>query len=197
MYNGNSYSTLASYKTFVGPTRDNASVTELPPFVNILTTPYDLHIKGYIPTQCQNGGIRIISPFAVTTDYDGNIRWGEQGYTGSGTAPDIGADEFDSSSITGIIIISKDIPRSFKLYENYPNPFNPTTTINYDVPKNIFVKLVVYDISGKKVETLVNKNLQAGEHKAVWNGSNYTSGVYFARIEAGSYTHTIKMLMVK
>ena len=59
------------------------------------------------------------------------------------------------------------------------------------------MKLVVYDISGKKVETLVNKNLQAGEHKAVWNGSNYTSGVYFARIEAGSYTHTIKMLMVK
>jgi hypothetical protein len=89
------------------------------------------------------------------------------------------------------------IPKEFKLYENYPNPFNPTTSIKYDIAKNSFVKLVVYDITGKEIETLVSDNLQAGSYEATWSGSNYSSGVYFARIEAGSYKHIIKMVMLK
>jgi hypothetical protein len=90
-----------------------------------------------------------------------------------------------------------ELPKEFRLYENYPNPFNPTTTIKYDIANNSFVKLVVYDLSGKEVETLVSNNLQAGSYEATWSGSNYASGVYFARIEAGSYRHIIKMLMIK
>ena len=90
-----------------------------------------------------------------------------------------------------------ELPKEFKLYENYPNPFNPTTTIKYDIANNSFVKLVVYDLSGKEIETLVSNNLQAGSYEATWSGSNYASGVYFARIEAGSYRHIIKMLMIK
>ena len=90
-----------------------------------------------------------------------------------------------------------ELPKEFKLYENYPNPFNPTTTIKYDIANNSFVKLVVYDLSGKEIETLVSNNLQAGSYEATWSGSNYSSGVYFARIEAGSYRHIIKMLMIK
>ena len=90
-----------------------------------------------------------------------------------------------------------ELPKEFKLYENYPNPFNPTTTIKYDIANNSFVKLVVYDLAGKEIETLVSNNMQAGSYEATWSGSNYASGVYFARIEAGSYRHIIKMLMIK
>ena len=90
-----------------------------------------------------------------------------------------------------------ELPKEFKLYDNYPNPFNPTTTIKYDIANNSFVKLTVYDLTGKEIETLVNNNLQPGSYEATWSGSNYASGVYFARIEAGSYNHIIKMLMIK
>jgi hypothetical protein len=90
-----------------------------------------------------------------------------------------------------------EVPTEFKLYENYPNPFNPTTSIKYDIAKNSFVKLTIYDLTGKEVETLVNNNLQAGSYEATWSGAKYSSGVYFAKIEAGSYKHIIKMLMIK
>jgi hypothetical protein len=99
--------------------------------------------------------------------------------------------------VTGSNTISSEIPTEFKLYENYPNPFNPSTSIQYDIPANSFVKLVVYDITGKEVTTLVNETMPAGKYEAVWNGKEFASGVYFARIEAGSYKHIIKMLMVK
>jgi hypothetical protein len=100
-------------------------------------------------------------------------------------------------TITGNFNYSSEIPSEFKLYENYPNPFNPTTSIKYDIANNSFVKLTVYDITGKELETLVSENLQAGRYEATWSGSNYASGVYFAKIEAGKYSHIIKMLMVK
>jgi Secretion system C-terminal sorting domain len=92
---------------------------------------------------------------------------------------------------------TSELPKEFKLYENYPNPFNPTTSIKYDIANNSFVKLTVYDVTGKEVETLVNDNLQAGRYEASFNGSTYSSGIYFAKIEAGSYKHIIKMVMIK
>ncbi|HEY5534301.1 MAG TPA: T9SS type A sorting domain-containing protein [Ignavibacteria bacterium] len=83
------------------------------------------------------------------------------------------------------------------MYENFPNPFNPTTLIRYDIPANSFVKLVVYDITGKEVTTLVNETMPAGKYEAVWSGIEFSSSVYFARLDAGSYKHIIKMLMIK
>jgi hypothetical protein len=90
-----------------------------------------------------------------------------------------------------------ELPKEFKLYDNYPNPFNPTTTIKYDIANNSFVKLTIYDLTGKEIETLVSDNMQAGRYEATWSGSNYASGIYFAKIEAGSFKHIIKMVMVK
>ena len=87
-------STLAQYQALVYP-RDTVSFSELPPFVNNLTAPYDLHLKTIVPTHCESGAGRITTPVAVSSDYDQNIRWGETGYTGTGTAPDVGADEFN------------------------------------------------------------------------------------------------------
>ena len=81
----NSDQTLAAYKTRVAP-RDANSITENTPFVNTSTEPYDIHISPTIPTQCESAGIRITSPVAIGDDYDGNIRQGEVGYTGTGSA---------------------------------------------------------------------------------------------------------------
>jgi hypothetical protein len=99
--------------------------------------------------------------------------------------------------ITGTGNNVSELPKEFKLYDNYPNPFNPTTSIKYDIANNAFVKLVVYDVTGKEVETLVNDNLQAGRYEASFNGGSYSSGIYFAKIEAGSYKHIVKMVMIK
>ena len=99
--------------------------------------------------------------------------------------------------ITGNFTVSSEIPTEFKLYENFPNPFNPSTSIQYDIPENSSVKLVVYDVTGKEVTTLVNETMAAGKYEAVWNGQEFASGVYFAKLDAGSYKHIIKMLMIK
>ena len=64
------------------------------------------------------------------------------------------------------------LPSSFKLHQNYPNPFNPTTTIKYDIPKLSEVRIVVHDLMGRQVATLLNDTKPAGYHKVTWNGSN-------------------------
>jgi hypothetical protein len=74
------------------------------------------------------------------------------------------------------------LPDHYVLTQNYPNPFNPTTTIEYDLPKDAFVKLVVYDILGREVKILVNENKPAGSYKVFFDSSNLSSGIYFCRI---------------
>ncbi len=97
----------------------------------------------------------------------------------------------------GVQNINSEIPGKFSLSQNYPNPFNPTTNIEFSIPKSSFVKLVVYDMLGREVETLVSKDLKAGTYKADWNASGYTSGVYFYKIISGDYSETKKMILVK
>ncbi len=100
----------------------------------------------------------------------------------------------------GIQVISTEIPQKFALYNNYPNPFNPVTKINFDIPNlsgDKKVQVVVYDILGNQVELLVNQELTAGKYSASWNAANYSSGIYFYRITAGNFTDTRKMILVK
>ncbi|MDP8231370.1 MAG: T9SS type A sorting domain-containing protein, partial [Candidatus Zophobacter franzmannii] len=80
---------------------------------------------------------------------------------------------------------------------NYPNPFNPQTSIAYSIKKSGDVKLSIYNVKGQKVETLVNENQLAGEHTVVWDASSSASGVYFMRLESGSSVVTRKMMMIK
>jgi hypothetical protein len=93
--------------------------------------------------------------------------------------------------------ISGEIPESNKLYYNYPNPFNPSTCIRFDIPKSAFIKISVFDISGREVAVIVNESMQAGRYEAIWNGSGYSNGIYFYKISAGSYTETKKMILMK
>jgi ligand-binding sensor domain-containing protein len=89
------------------------------------------------------------------------------------------------------------IPSSFKLYQNYPNPFNPMTTIEFEIPEKASVKLIVYDILGREVGKLVDKELEPGRYKVNFDASELSSGVYFYRLEAGKFADVKKMLLVK
>ncbi|MCX6150264.1 MAG: CotH kinase family protein [Ignavibacteriales bacterium] len=75
------------------------------------------------------------------------------------------------------------LPTTFKLYQNYPNPFNPSTSIKYNIPENGFVKLMIFDILGREVKTLVNGSRSAGNHIEKWNATNFASGLYFYQLE--------------
>jgi hypothetical protein len=83
-------------------------------------------------------------------------------------------------------------PVEFKLNQNYPNPFNPITNVKFQIPNEAFVKLIVSDVLGREVATLVNEQLNAGIYKVDWDGTNYPSGVYFYKLAAGDYSETKK-----
>ncbi|MHB8339454.1 MAG: T9SS type A sorting domain-containing protein [Ignavibacteriaceae bacterium] len=85
----------------------------------------------------------------------------------------------------------------YSLEQNYPNPFNPATTIKYSIPKATFVQLIVYDVLGKKVKTLLDSYKDAGTYKIEFDGSNLSSGIYFYKITIGSYTNVGKMILVR
>lgn len=89
------------------------------------------------------------------------------------------------------------LPSSVKLNPNYPNPFNATTTVKYALPDAGPVKIEIYDLLGRMVETLVDEEKQAGRHQVVWDASGYSSGVYFYRIETGDFTDTKKMILLR
>jgi hypothetical protein len=86
---------------------------------------------------------------------------------------------------------------SYELFQNYPNPFNPTTTINYDLPVDARVTLKVYDVLGREVATLVDGFVEAGYRQAHVNAASLASGVYFYRLNAGPYTDTKKLVVLK
>ncbi len=90
-----------------------------------------------------------------------------------------------------------EIPNTYRLYQNYPNPFNPVTKIKYGLPKNGYVKLIVYDELGKEVDVLVNGYTQANTHEAVFDATNLPSGVYYYKLEADGFSETKKMVIVK
>jgi hypothetical protein len=90
-----------------------------------------------------------------------------------------------------------DIPDGISISRVYPNPFNSSTTIRFTLPESQNMKLSIYDLLGRQVETLVDEEMQAGRHQVVWDASEYSSGVYFYRIEAGDFAETKKMILLK
>jgi len=89
------------------------------------------------------------------------------------------------------------LPTEFALYQNYPNPFNPSTVIEYEVPENSFVSLKVFDLLGKELVTLVNEEKSAGSYNVKFNAGQLASGFYIYKIDAGNFTSTKKMLLLK
>jgi hypothetical protein len=115
---------------------------------------------------------------------------------------DILLNETKVNSVTSVGGSPSDIPTTYALQQNFPNPFNPSTTIEYQLPQNSFVELKVYDITGREVSTLVSTSQNAGRYRVTWNaadsrGYKVASGVYIYRISAGSFTEVKKMMMLK
>jgi len=97
----------------------------------------------------------------------------------------------------GIEPISSEIPENFSLSQNYPNPFNPETNFRFSIPERSYVKLKVFNSLGIEIETLLEKDLSPAVYEVNWNASKYPSGVYFYRIEIGTFTETKKMMLIK
>jgi hypothetical protein len=101
------------------------------------------------------------------------------------------------STTIGISQISSSVPEKFQLYNNYPNPFNPNTKIEFDVPKTGLVKIKIFDVQGREVEVLVNQVLGSGKYSVDYFGQNRASGIYFYTLEAENTYQVKKMVMIK
>ena len=117
---------------------------------------------------------------------------------------DLNSDEhlfLDVIFYAGMVDISKDIikPNQFLLFPAYPNPFNPVTTIRFNIPVKTqhATTLQLFDINGRPIESLVNRVLQAGQHEIEWSASGMPSGVYFAELVSGNYRQVQKLVLMK
>ena len=89
------------------------------------------------------------------------------------------------------------LPLDLQLHPNYPNPFNPSTMISFTINNNIKVLLEIYDIKGRKIETLINSELRAGQHNIAWNGAQYSSGIYFVNLKTANFDRKQKITLLK
>ena len=102
-----------------------------------------------------------------------------------------------STANVGIINLSTEVPHEYKLFNNYPNPFNPTTKIKFSLPENTNVKLIVYDIKGREINRLIQDKMKSGVYEMNIDMTNFSSGIYFYRLITEKYSTTKKMLMIK
>ena len=103
---------------------------------------------------------------------------------------------FDTINV-GISNYNSLIPTKYELYQNFPNPFNPTTSIRFDLPKSSFVSIAIYDMTGRQVTELVNTNLNAGAYEYNFNATSLSSGVYYYSINAANFSSTKRMMLIK
>ena len=98
--------------------------------------------------------------------------------------------------------INSSVPNDFRIQQNYPNPFNPTTSLRYDLPENGHVNIIIYDMLGREVKTLINQTQDAGYRSIIWDATNdygkpVSAGIYLYQIQAGEYISTKKMVLLK
>ena len=108
-----------------------------------------------------------------------------------------------SLDASGVLSVDGEIlPTVFALHQNYPNPFNPITTLRYDLPEQSMVNIIIYDLLGRQVRTLINQTQDAGFKSVIWNATNdhgkpVSAGVYLYQIQAGEFVQTKKMVLLK
>lgn len=136
---------------------------------------------------------------ATTVSSANNIYWGKTEVL-NGIAYTVSVN-WDTANVVGIRDLAQ-APAEFELYPNYPNPFNPTTTIRYSLAEQSDVSMAIYDATGRPVRILINAQQSAGNYNIQWNGTDteglgVPTGVYFARLKAGEHSQTIKMVYLK
>ncbi|MEO8447187.1 MAG: T9SS type A sorting domain-containing protein, partial [bacterium] len=102
-----------------------------------------------------------------------------------------------TATVTDVENVTTIIPEEIRLFDNYPNPFNPVTTIKFSLPVEANTKLSVFDITGKEVSILINNKLTPGIYEFQWDASEFSSGTYFSRLETDNVTQVKKMTFVK
>ena len=135
---------------------------------------------------------RATGPLSLGTTYYWRVRAKNEGGYGNFSA----TRQFRTIRTTSVEQTGEEIPKEYALSQNYPNPFNPATVIKFAVPKQSFVRLVVFDMLGRNVVTLISEELPAGYFRTSWN-ANIPSGVYIYRLQAGDFVETKKMLLLK
>ncbi len=138
-----------------------------------------------------NSGLSNNNVRAIAIDNNDNKWIGGFGLLGGGISV------FHEGGIVSVKDNFNEMQTNFKLTQNYPNPFNPSTIIKYSIPKQSLVKLKIYDILGREVATLVNKEQQPGNYNIEFNASNLSSGIYFYLLQAGSFVTTKKMILLR
>lgn len=137
-----------------------------------------------------------VTEFPVGYDVLLVMPYGDDSHLLIGTADGLWIAEFDTIA-TGVKKISGTVPMEFTLHQNYPNPFNPSTTISFSLPRSEFARLKIFDLTGREITTLISKNLAAGNYSFKWDANNQPSGVYFYQLQAGQYSETKKLLLLK
>lgn len=184
-----------------------------PPQPITSTTPYyhDITVDGLTAANCRYGGIIIGLPETPMTNIHlSNVNISANtGLRIRNATVDTANIKVHANSgpsiifeVNGIITgieseLNNRLPDRFALYQNYPNPFNPTTTIKYHLRQASFVTLRIYDVIGREIKTLVNEKQDAGDHSLTIDADDLSSGVYFYRIDAGSYKETKKFVLIK
>jgi hypothetical protein len=139
-------------------------------------------------------------------DNAGSANFGIRGTLGQPAIGPVGSTGYNSlggywynpgTTVTAIGKSDEPVPARFSLEQSYPNPFNPTTTIQFSLPAPSLVTLRIYDVAGRLVTTLLNGELPAGVHREVWDASGHTSGVYFYRITTPSFVETRRLVLLK
>ena len=116
-----------------------------------------------------------------------NIPWANEGMEQ--------IDELNSEN--PLSIYDQITPDRYSIYNIYPNPFNPITSIEYSLPENATIELTIYNNHGRKIQSLVQGFQTAGYHSINWNAFNYPSGIYLIRLESGTYSKTQKVVLIK
>ncbi|MBN2601746.1 MAG: T9SS type A sorting domain-containing protein, partial [Candidatus Marinimicrobia bacterium] len=152
--------------------------------------PFDYHLTADSP--CRETGTNLVV-------FEGDTLFYLPDSCYSGAAPNIGRWGVDPALGTES---SEKIPERFTLYPNYPNPFNPSTTIRYEVPRHARVELIIFDITGRRIRQLIRSEQQPGYYQTIWNGKNdaeqeVPSGQYFLLMNADGFRSTQKMLLLK
>lgn len=166
--------------------------------------PHHTHVMRKMITSADGESIDLSSNQMINKEIELDNLWipenlGVVVFVQNSSSKEIYQSQFIAYNELGVTAVNdvRSIPAEYELSQNYPNPFNPTTVIEYEIPKNEFVLLKVYNLIGQEVAELENSEKSAGRHKINFNAEKLSSGVYYYTIKAGSFYQTKKLILLK